>query len=554
MKKYLLLSLLALALIFAFAACNRDDDDTSSGQGATPTPQDIQEEDVFAAYRLPYDTEGEITLFMWSGSGTFIRDIGRNYIPAEELMARQDAQVHAAAQVFNQIFPNIQINLYARESGPNDDGITWNQYRDNFQMEHGFFPCIFTIDNLADDVARGMVADLSIFEDDPRVQTFNNALLDLGRINGRLFALPQYLLPWGIFVNYDLAEAQNIDVPSPQWTLAEYVRFTGHSSHAEFYGAMSPLWVMADSGTRDFHYMLANRGAGDPFVNVNSEATRNILAQVAVGHEHQVWPNSGDIYEFMGENWWWSHRFFRNGRLLTNSGDPWMMGALAAPGTDGTAVMNGWDIFPRPATPYMPNHVGVVFDPISVRNFAMDDGNPVLNEEEYLRTAIAFEFVQFMTADTRSWEARANQQFNTGDGMTFALHDSFPMVTGSAFDEQMAILFRGDRSRFADANLMPGFQYVIHLWESGQIVNFSDKVVPWRHEVEGSTRPIMYEWGRKYHIDIAGAWDSEPHWIDNVLSRLPDWDRAFNERFAEGWAVLDNAIAQFYPEQVRGGR
>ena len=553
MKKYLLLPLLALALIFSFAACNRDNDENGGGADA-PSPQDLQAEDEFAAYRLPYDTEGEITLFMWSGNGTFIRDIGRNYIPAEELVSGQDAQVHAAAQAFNQIFPNIQINLYARYGGPNHDGISWNQYRENFTLEHGFFPCIFPLENLADDVVRGLVADLTIFEDDPRVQTFNSALLDLGRVNGRLFALPQYLLPWGVFVNYDLAEAQNIDVPSPQWTLDEYIRFTAHSSHADFYGAMSPLWVMADSGTRDFHYMLANRTAGDPFVNVNSDATRNILAQIAVGHEHQVWPNAGDMPEFMAENWNWSHRFFRNGRLLTNAGDPWMMGALATPGTDGTAVMNGWDIFPRPSTPYMGNHVGVVFDPISIRNFAMEDGNAVLSPEEYLRTAIAFEFVQFMVADTRSWEAGANQMFNTGDGMRTSLHDSFPMVTGPAFDEQMAILFRGDRSRFADANLMPGFQYVTHLWESGQIVNFSDKVVPWRHEFEGSSRLIMYEWGRKYHIDIAGAWDSEPHWVDNVLSRLPDWDRAFNERFAEAWQDLDNAIVQFYPEQVRGGR
>jgi len=571
-KKGMTLILLGLVLVLALAACgSRNNDDNQATTGTenqnqddtdapapppTPTPSDTATGDVYEAqgFGLPFSTEGEITLFMWSGSGTWLPDIGRNYIPAEQLMAGQDAQVHAAAQAFNQIFPNIQINLYARYGGPNADDITWDQYRENFRMERGFFPDIFTVDNLVDDMVRGMIADLTIFEDDPRVQTFNPALLDLGRINGRLFALPQYLLPWGIYVNYSLAEAQNIDVPPPNWTFDEYLRFVGHSSHAEFYGAMAPLWVLADSGTRDFHYLLANRGPNDPFVRVNSEPTRNILSRLTVNNEHLVWPNSGDIYEFMGENWWWSHRFFRNGRLLTNDGDPWMMGALATPGTDGTATMAGWDIYPRPSTPYMGNHLGVVFDPIAIHNMAMNDGNPELSPEEYRQLAIAFEFVQFMVADTRSWEARANQRFNTGDGMSYALHDSFPMVIGPEFDAQMALWFQAGRQRFADANLMPGFQYVIQLWEDGQVVNFSDKVVPWRHEFEGSSSLIMHEWINKWDAEITGAGDSEPHWIDMLFSRLPDWDRQFNDRFTEAWQAIDNAILTFYPEQVRGGR
>ena len=571
MKKGMTLILLALVLVLAFAACNRD-----SNGGDTPAPGNQAGTDapapppatggdtddgggdyLPAAFGIPFDTEGEITLFMWSGDGIFNRDIGRRNIAPEDLTSGQDAQVHAAARAFNEIFPNIQVNLYARYGGPNHDDITWDQYRENFRMEQGFFPDIFVLENLVDDVVRGLVADLTIFEDDPRMQTFNPALLDLGRVNGRLFALPQYLLPWGIFVNYTLAEAQNIDVPPSNWTYDEYLRFVGHSSPNEFYGAMSPLWVIADSGTRDFHYLLANRGPNDPFVRVNSEPTRNLLSVITSQNEHLVWPQNGlgnIASEFMDENWWWGHRFFRNGRLLTNHGDPWMMGALATPGTDGTATMAGWDIFPRPATPYMGNHVGVVFDPIALHNAAMNDGNPELSPEEYRQLAIAFEFTKFMVADTRSWEARANQMWNTGDGMSYALHDSFPMVIGPEFDAQMALWFQAGRQRFGDANLMPGFQYVMQLWEQGHLINFSDKSSPWRYEFEGGSRLIMYEWLRKYAYEVTGAGDNDPHWLDMLLSRLPDWDRQFNERFVDVQTVIDNAIATFYPEQVRGGR
>jgi len=569
-KKFRLgLTTLALALVsVALVACGGNGDDNGNGTdpgpgnnvpGGTGGNQTVdmtpEEDDI---WQLPFDTEGEITLFMWNGTGTFHRDIGNpsNAIPAEQLMARQDAQMHAAAQAFNQVFPNITVNAYARVNGPNDDGISWDQYRENFRMEHGHYPDVFTVDNLVNDFMRGVIADLTIFADDPVFQTFNPALMELGQISGRQFGLPQYVIPHGIFVNYTLAEQNNIDVPNPNWTLDEYMRFVSNSNHEGdlWFGAMSFLWVIGDTGTMDFRHQLVNRGPNDPFVNLNSEATRNVLATLWSGAEHYVWQSPGSTPEFRSEHWSWGHRFFHQGRILTNAGNPYMMGALAAEGTDGAATMPGWDIFPRPATPYRGNHVGIIYDPIAVRNFAMDDNNPVLSPEEYANLAIAFEFVKFMTGDTRSWEARANQYFNTGGGMAPALHDSFPLVTGPAFYEQMEIWFRGPRARFADPVLMPGFQYVLHLWEQGEICTFSDKSSPWHHEFEGSRRLIAFEWLNKHTAGVAGVGEMDPAWLDNVFALLPEWDRVINQRFEDAFAELDEALARWYPEQVRGGR
>jgi len=552
-RNILFVAVMLVVMVFAFAACNNDND-TAGG-----TPGDLAG-GAATATGLPYDTEGEITVFMWSGSGVFLRDVGRVYIPAEEIFGQNDAAVAATARAFNQIFPNIQINVYSRADGPNSNDIPWAQYRANFEMEFGHFPDIFAVYDLIGDINAGLVADLTIFENDPMFQSFNPDIMSMMNVGGRQFALPQYMIPWGVFVNRSLAEAQNIDVPTPQWTIEQYMRFITNSSPNEWYGAMASPWSFVDSGTRDFLYLLANRGPNDPFVRLNTEAMRNLVAMMPAAIPHTVWPQNGlgnIAGEFMDENWWWGFRFFQTGRLLAHEGDPWMMGDLAHPdGSDhwGGAFMADWDIFPRPATNYMGNHVGMVLDPFAIRNYAMDDGNPELSPEEYQRLLIAWTFLSFMIGDTRAWEARANQMFNDGDSMGFASNDSFPLVTGQAFYDQMEFWYMSGRQRFADANLMPGFQYVLQLWEEGAVVAISDKTHPWHHEFEGTTRTIAFEWLHKYNPDVTGASDSEPHWVDMLFSRLPEWDVEINQRFADAWEEVHASIARFYPVQVRGGR
>ena len=546
MKKMIILfGIMALGLVLA--ACG------GGGGGAAADPIALVGTDEI--FRIPLDTEGEITIMMWSGSGTFIEDAGRRNITPDELFAQNDAAMVASARAFNQIFPNIQINVYAREGGPNANYISWDQYRQNFQMEFGHYPDIFAVYNLVDDVMRGLVADLSIFHDDPMMQAFNPAVMELMNIGGRQFGIPQYLLPWGVFVNRSLAEARNLDMPSPQWTFDEYMRFVNNHSPGDFYGAMGAPRLFIDSGTRDFHYQIMNRQEGEPFVNLNSDAVRGMLARMPETVQHTVWTRNalGLIDpEFMDAHWWWGHRFFQQGRLLVNPGDPWMMGDLAQPGTDGTATMADWDIFPRPATAYVGNHVGIVLDPFAIYNFAMLDGDPLLNEYEYHRLSIAWTFAKFMTGDTRAWEARSTQLYSPGDGgQRIAANDSFPFVMGQAFDDQMELWYAGGRSRFADPHLMPGFHYMLELWQDGAFTPFSDKAVPWRHEFDGVVRLIAYEWNHIYADRVAGVTDMDPAWLDMVLSRLPDWNNDINARFADAFVELYAAIEQFYPEQTR---
>jgi len=258
----------------------------------------------------------------------------------------------------------------------------------------------------------------------------------------------------------------------------------------------------------------------------------------------------------MNDNWWWGHKFFIENKILTNDGDPWMMGDAAnpTPGHWAGAKSNDWDIYPRPSTPYQPNTVGVVLDPLAVYNYAMEDGNAEVTEEEALKLKIAYTFASFWVGDDRAWEARANQEFKDGEALKSAMNDSLPLVTGEAFDRQMEIWYSIPiHARFADEAKMPGWQKVLEIWESGQVWDVSDKAYPWTYDNEGTRSPILYEWSNIYNPAVVTGDPAatspmrfEAAWTPTVLAKLGQWNTAINSRYIEAEEELRAGLKQFY--------
>ncbi|MCL2276733.1 MAG: extracellular solute-binding protein [Treponema sp.] len=505
---------------------------------------------------LSSDISGELTLMMWSGNDVFYTDIGSQNLTPDDLLSQNIAAAYATAKEFKKLYPNVKINIFAKSGDPDDDDGSWEQHRENFRVQYGKNPDIYAAMDVIGDIQRGLIADLSIFRDDPIYKSFNPEIMALMNVEGRQFGLPQYLLPWGIFVNKSLADANNIDIPDPDWTIAEFTRFIGHSRANEFYGIMGDYAVDANlivTGTRDFTYQLIHRTQGQPFVNINSEAVRNLMRFYNQWTTHALYPNldQGRVAtEFMDENWWWSYKFFLEGKLLTNTGDPWMMGDAAHPNPDhwGAVRAADWDIYPRPSTDYVGNNVGIVLDPFVIHNYAMDDGNPALSDAEKAKLELAWEFAKFWCGDTRAWEARANQLFYDDGTYKSCLNDSFPMVTGPEFQKQMDIWYKPDiHHRFRDKNKMPGFHYVLELWESGQFWDVSDKAYPWFYDFEGSRRAIAYEWENAYSAEVTGAERFAPNWLDQVYARLPQWNTLMNQRWENEMRILESALTRYYP-------
>lgn len=555
MKKFITRSLAALLTISMLAACADTGGGTDSGTTTTPPPGETGgDTDTGSSAYVPLasDAAGEITIMMWSGDGSFLKDIGhQNYAP-EDLLGQNNAAAYATAKAFNEIYPNIKINIYAVQDGPDDNGSSWAQKREDFRNEYGVYPDMYAATDVPGDIEKGLIADLSVFANDPVYQTFNPAVMEMMNYNGAQFALPQYLLPWGVFVNKSLANAKNIDIPDPDWTIDEYTEFTSHSSPDEYYGAYDVALDIIRTGSKDFAYNLVYRGENDPYVNLNSDYIKKLLSYVPEWSKHAVNPqfDIGNIsQEFIDANWSWGFAFFMFGNVLTLANDPWMMGDLAHPNPEhwGAAQMDDWDYYPRPATDEIGPTVGVVLDPWAFHNYAMDDGNPELSDDEYAKMQIMWEFAKFWVGDTRAWKARAEQMFLDDGTLKTSMNDSFPLVVGDAFDEQMDIWFSTEtHQRFGDKEKMPGFQAIIELWQAGEFADVSDKAYPWYYEVEGASQTILYEWLNSWDANVSGAMRTDANWLDQVYARLPDWNTAINTRFADKFESVSNALKTYY--------
>ncbi|MBP5331527.1 MAG: hypothetical protein J6Y89_06715, partial [Lachnospiraceae bacterium] len=109
-------------------------------------------------------------------------------------------------KAFNNKYPNVKINLWAKTDDPNANDTSWYQEMENFKAEHGKYPDVYASTDLVGDVSKGLVADLSVFADDPVYQSFNKSIMGIMNYYGFQAGLPQFMQPWAIWVNKDLAE------------------------------------------------------------------------------------------------------------------------------------------------------------------------------------------------------------------------------------------------------------------------------------------------------------------------------------------------------------
>ena len=511
---------------------------------------------------LDPDVAGEITIMLWSGDGQFMQDIGhQNYAPTD-LFGQNQANLYAVAKAFNEIYPNVKINVFAKTEGPDDDEGSWYQHRENFKNEHGKWPDIYASTDLVGDIGRGLVADLSRFKDDPVYQSLNPSIMKMMNYYGFQAGLPQFVQPWGVYVNKELAEQNNIDVPDPDWDMDDYIDFISAApGNGQFYGAMDVNMSFFNTGTKSINYKLYNYDGGDDFVNINSAEVRDLISTYYKDWaENAIWAiaDAEQLPDGFGDSFgWWSHTAFARNKVLTNDGDPWMMGDAAHPNPEhaNRVESNDWDIYPRPATDYQPNTVGVVLDPIAVHNYCIDDGDPECSEEEEQKIKLAYTFAAFWVADTRAWEARAQQQFLDNGVLKSAMNDSLPVVTGEEFDKQMEYWYSVDiHQRFKDKDLMPGWHYVLELWEKGQMWDVSDKSFPMYHTDEGGARKLnLHEWQNANTPEVAELLGIDttlrrldPQFVTALLSKLPEWNKTANERFKQGYEELREALKKYY--------
>ncbi len=497
------------------------------------------------------DSAGRIDVLAWTGTGTYYEDMGHMNLTADDFVSSVEASFYAVAKSFNEMYPDVTINFLALVGGPTDGGRNWDQELQNYRNLFDFHPSIWWSNNLSGDVKKGIVADLSRFESDPLYQSLNPSIMSTMNYYGFQAGLPQYIIPWGIYVNKSLADNLNLDVPDFDWTIDEYTDFIGNSEENVFYGSMDTPLRIIETGTNDITKQMLYRTSMEDYVNLNSDEVRSLIPYIQEWYQHSVWGgNASD--SFMGDHWWWSYKFFIENKLLTLEGDPWMLGDCASPDTSWSmrCKSDNWDIYPRPSTDFVDNTIGIVLDPMVVYNFCLDDGDLRCTDEEEAKIALSYSFASFYIADTSAWQARADMQFRNVEsgGLAEALGDSFPVTTGSAFDEQMEIWYSTSRhQRFSDATLMPGFQEVVRIYQNGQFWDVSDKAYPYYHSSEGQSVFNLYEWKSYWNPAVNGGVERDDiNYTDTILSNLSTWNDASNEHFQLAFEQLQNALKMFY--------
>ncbi|MGD9909213.1 MAG: hypothetical protein AB7U79_01255 [Candidatus Izemoplasmatales bacterium] len=566
MKKILTVSV-AFLLLLLLVGCGEVTTSATTTTTTTGTTTSADLTNIESDTGLDKNVEGVIDIVLWSGSGTTYYDLGHQNLTADQLPAQNDAAAYAVAKAFNEIYPNITINGYFKSGGPDN----WSQTLETYADDEGRFPAVWAAMDLSGSVSNGIVADLSRFEDDPLYQQLNPSVMQMMNYYGFQAGLPQYILPWGVYVNKSLADANGIKMPNPDWDIDEYTDFVSNYSldpENMYFGAMDTPLSFIETGTTTIRASLASYTGGDTFVNLNSTEVRNMISYIHEWVDGSFWgqydqealtitDGSGPVASLYAAAGSWDYHLFRQGYLLTFDGQPWMMGDCAETNSSWWAVCNidDWDIYPRPATDYQEATVGMVLDPMAVYNYCLEDGDLACTPAEELKIQIAYTFAIFWTADSRSFAARANQLFYDASslGYSSALNDSLPVVTGDMFADQMAYWYTpAKHQRFGEVDgdgeyIMPGFQEVLRIYSEGQFWDISDKAFPWSYSFEGTSQTILYEWQNYWNPEVNGGKNKyDTDFTSTIQALLPTWNDLANQRFADQFDEIKFGLQVYY--------
>lgn len=469
---------------------------------------------------LSKDVEGDVSIMIWAGDSQYYEDLGHSGMTKDDVSTQNVAAVLAVATAFNKVYPHIKINLYAKANDPNQEGTpSWDQEMENFKTQHGKYPDIWASTDVPNDIKKGLVADLSVYKDLQVYKQFNSTMMGYLNYYGFQAGLPSYALPWGVYINKSLAKNNNIEIPDVDWDIDDYTDFATSGDGETFWGSMNCPNSFINTGTKDINAMIANHKDGEPYVDLTTDAVKDLLEYIPEWAEDSINAQLGlgNIpQEIADESAYYSWNYFCNNRLLTLDDCPWQLTAAADPnavGGIGTVQAEEWDIYPRPATDECDTTVGMVIDPICLHNYAVDDKNNEWSEAEQKQLAITFLFATYWTASTDAKQAIADQEYKAGRSYRSAMNDSFPVVEDAdTYNEQMNIWYSiPAHERYADAEKMPGFQEVVKIFSDPERTwDYSDKCFPCTVTENGETKSCLYEWNNNWDGNIAGSYQTEP--------------------------------------------
>lgn len=499
---------------------------------------------------------GSIDIMMWNGDGKYHKDLGNMSWTKDDITAQTVADVYAVAKEFKNKYPNVSVNLQTKAYGPNDaiDGVasSWETEIELFKTNNGNYPDIWVSDNVTRDMSKGLIFDMSYFENDATYKTYNPALLEMTNFYGFQAGIPQYAIPYGVYVNRDLADKNNIDAPEVNWTWDEYTEFVAEApTNKDIYGS----WDASMSIVRStlIERQLQTNSVVDAYINANTTEFKKAIENLPTQAQTAILSQQGEGQisdDFMSKYGNYPFYFFSEGALLTlrDTIGASELGNAHVSGLRSYVQSEDWDIYPTPDMGEG-NQVNIIYDPMVMYNQA--DANGDLDEAGEAQVKLAYEFMSFYSASTDAWQARSEQQFkamvDTSGNVVYksALTDSLPLITGDEYAKQMAIWYSLDNhAPYKDADDFPGWHYTVELWEEGNIAGVSDKAYPltYRDDANNEINCLFY-------IDEFGMGDNSitsPSWYDDYVGGLAAGNFTMNERFNTAYENIRTALTKYY--------
>ncbi|CAM4329480.1 extracellular solute-binding protein [Paenibacillus alkaliterrae] len=301
-----------------------------------------------------------------------------------------DEDVQRIKEAFEATHPNIKIEK--------DPAVTWPWNEKLAAVAAaGELPDVTWTFGVPVAAANGWLEDLTPYlEKDLEFQdgkTFKN-LNDTANYSGKQYALPHSLLMFGVFLNLDLFEKENIPVPSANWTVEEMrdaaIALTKYNDR-QF--GMVNLNGMRQTIPSAFDPNLGwNTWDGEKY-NFTSPAFKEAVSYIdELLYSDKV---SLDIYkEEEKEQWYGKDKW------------PWMLGKIGM-AYDGSWLISGniqnanfkWDIRPLPSSkgqrlPLITDYVGI--------------------SKSSKHKEAAFEFVKWLTYSKEGWMERMKPEWPLG--------------------------------------------------------------------------------------------------------------------------------------------
>lgn len=497
------------------------------------------------------DTKDELTIMIWNGDGEYYQDIGHSNLSPSDISNYYVSYFYAMAKEFNKSYPNIKINLFSVTS-ENDD---WINDLEEYRHYNGKYPDVFFSKDIPTLMKKGIIADLSIYNETNSYKSLNPSLMSMTNYYGFQCALPFSAIPSGIYINKELADEYSIKVPNYDWTWLEYTNFVAHKKDNIYFGSLdASVSTFTDA---HIYSQLQNFNGGNEYVNLVNDDIKFSSRFLADQYLHSFKYEANDIFDadildYTSRYGNFEFNYFSKGGLLTLDQYTFALPYTNSKDSFYKINSNNWDYYPRPSMVdknqniLIDNHVGAYLSLISIYNYSIDDGNKDLSSEEKAKMDIAYAFTSFCLTSTEAWNAAGEQTYGSNN-TTAPL--SFPLIReGEDFNKQMEVWYlKNGCDKFKDKELFPGFAKVVELWSQGKILGVSDAAYPiyYKNSYEEKIS-IFKEIEDINNKSIIGSSIGETYWHENYTELLEEYNEIINQRLDKEFGVIKEALITYY--------